>query len=604
MSLNYPNQVTSLTVIDFEFSTDGGSVSPISYVARVQDFDSIDRKPAYIYGWKPKVGSMEPYGTGDKDLLVTFFGEAEYWLMSHLGWKLPKNHFDCYVENRNLFNGILPKQPKKLWGLEETIKRFKLKTDHKEDDKSDLRVRLGTGDFKESEKDDILRYNKADVVATYKLYHELLDVIREDPTIEDKDLYFRQALLRGRQVAAIGKMINTGLPVDRANVVNIKNNLEKITEHFITKANKDLRVWDGTRLSMDKFKKLLEREKLLPIWPTTPTGAVKTDKKTLEKFEDNNKIFQFQTVQSFRRATKLNDFPLQKNAPRASCYLSMFNNITARAGPATSKYMLNMSGAFRPLIQANEGWTIIERDWEQQEFLIGAVLSGDEAMLDAYMSGDPYLSLGIQAGSIPKNATKDHPKRGIFKTVCLQLQYGSGTQAIADRLRCTYEEADLFVSMHKRIFSKFWQWSNDVVNHALASWKLETKFGWQYQLEFGAEPRGPLQEEGFSLNTLRNWPCQSAGCEMLRLALMYASEEGLEVVATVHDCLIIHAPIKSAEIADKLLIHCMDRASKDIIGVKCRTELKKYDHPMKFEPKDPRHYEIYMQMMEVSNGFA
>ena len=80
--------------------------------------------------------------------------------------------------------------------------------------------------------------NKADVVATYKLYHELLDVIREDPTIEDKDLYFRQALLRGRQVAAIGKMINTGLPVDRNNLVNVKNNLENITEHFIKKANK------------------------------------------------------------------------------------------------------------------------------------------------------------------------------------------------------------------------------------------------------------------------------------------------------------------------------------------------------------------------------
>ena len=50
MSLNYPNQVTSLTVIDFEFSTDGGSVSPISYVARVQDFDSIDRKPLIFMG--------------------------------------------------------------------------------------------------------------------------------------------------------------------------------------------------------------------------------------------------------------------------------------------------------------------------------------------------------------------------------------------------------------------------------------------------------------------------------------------------------------------------------------------------------------------------
>jgi hypothetical protein len=48
----------------------------------------------------------------------------------------------------------------------------------------------------------------------------------------------------------------------------------------------------------------------------------------------------------------------------------------------------------------------------------------------------------------------------------------------------------------------------------------------------------------------------------------------------------------------------MDRASKDIIGVKCRTELKKYDHPKKFDPKDPRHYEVYTQMMEVLNGFA
>ena len=77
----------------------------------------------------------------------------------------PKNHFDCYVENKNLFNGLLPKKPNSIWGLANTIKRFKIETDHKEDDKSDLRVRLGTGDFKESEKDDILRYNKADVVA-------------------------------------------------------------------------------------------------------------------------------------------------------------------------------------------------------------------------------------------------------------------------------------------------------------------------------------------------------------------------------------------------------------------------------------------------------
>ena len=72
-------------------------------------------------------------------------------------------------------------------------------------------------------------------------------------------------------------------------------------------------------------------------------------------------------------------------------------------------------------------------------------------------------------------------------------------------------------------------------------------------------------KDGYSLNTLRNWPCQAAGCEMLRLALMYASENGLEVVATVHDCLIIHCHYDDMELKDKILIDCMNKASMDVI---------------------------------------
>ena len=90
---------------------------------------------------------------------------------------------------------------------------------------------------------------------------------------------------------------------------------------------------------------------------------------------------------------------------------------------------------------------VVERDWEQQEFLIGAVLSGDEAMFDAYVVIHIYLWAFKQDQF--KNATKDHPKR--YKTVCLQLQYGSGTQAIADRLRCTYEK-QIFLFQCKRYF--------------------------------------------------------------------------------------------------------------------------------------------------------
>jgi len=45
-------------------------------------------------------------------------------------------------------------------------------------------------------------------------------------------------------------------------------------------------------------------------------------------------------------------------------------------------------------------------DWSQQEFGIAAALSGDQAMQDAYRSGDSYLAFAKQAGRCSANATK------------------------------------------------------------------------------------------------------------------------------------------------------------------------------------------------------
>ena len=49
---------------------------------------------------------------------------------------------------------------------------------------------------------------------------------------------------------------------------------------------------------------------------------------------------------------------------------------------------------------------------------------GDQAMMDAYRSGDPYLAFGKQAGAIPPNATKLHPKRELFKQCVLAVNTG------------------------------------------------------------------------------------------------------------------------------------------------------------------------------------
>ena len=262
--MRIPPNIRTISVLDFEFTTRGGN-RPVSVVIREQDLRSrIHTKPEFIKIWRPKRNSPTPYAFGKDDLLVTFFAEADYWCIDYLGWKLPPNHFDCYVENRNLFNGLLPKQPKKIWGLEETANRLRIQTDYLSSDKSDLTKRIGRGEFEESERENILRYNKADVVVTYKLFLKLLEFIDEDKTL-DNDRYWRQALLRGSQAAAFGKIASTGIPVDVPAVKAFVANREKIVATLIDDANKKLKLWENGKFSRERFKKLLEKNKLLSL---------------------------------------------------------------------------------------------------------------------------------------------------------------------------------------------------------------------------------------------------------------------------------------------------------------------------------------------------
>jgi DNA polymerase I len=66
--------------------------------------------------------------------------------------------------------------------------------------------------------------------------------------------------------------------------------------------------------------------------------------------------------------------------------------------------------------------------------------------------------------------------------------------------------------------------------------RLHTVFGWTIQVGPDANPR-----------SLRNSPCQANGAEMMRLACCLATERGANVVAPVHDALMIEGPADSIE---------------------------------------------------------
>ncbi len=87
--------------------------------------------------------------------------------------------------------------------------------------------------------------------------------------------------------------------------------------------------------------------------------------------------------------------------------------------------------------------------------------------------------------------------------------------------------------MHRRTYATFWGWSDDVLETALARGWIESVFGWRYNL-----PSDPNER------TIRNFPMQANGAEMLRIACILGTEAGIEISAPVHDAVLIHAPLE------------------------------------------------------------
>lgn len=249
---------------------------------------------------------------------------------------------------------------------------------------------------------------------------------------------------------------------------------------------------------------------------------------------------------------------------RNRCLLSAFSSRTGRNQPSNSKFIYGPSCWLRGLIKPQQGRAVAYVDWSQQEFGIGAALSGDTAMMAAYSSGDPYLTFAKQAGAVPANATKEtHPaERGQYKVCSLAVQYGMGAKSLAESLGQPEARGRELLTMHRQTYPDFWTWSEAAVNHAMLRGSLHTVFGWTIRVGSEANPR-----------SLANFPCQANGAEMLRLACCLATERGIEVCCPVHDALLVEGPADDIETIVAKTQAVMALASRVILdGFELRTD--------------------------------
>jgi|GraSoiStandDraft_41_1057321.scaffolds.fasta_scaffold1826783_1 DNA polymerase-1 len=227
--------------------------------------------------------------------------------------------------------------------------------------------------------------------------------------------------------------------------------------------------------------------------------------------------------------------------------------------------------------------------------MIAASLSNDPVMLEFYHNGDPYLSFAKCVGAAPPDATKKtHGSlRDRYKTGLLSIQYGIKSEALAERLDISTFAAHEMIGQHHELFSVYWRWVDDWLAQVLASGAMWTSFGW--------ECRTGITE--FNERSITNFPVQATCADILRIACIMATRRGLELLAPVHDALLIEAPIDRIEADVALLREIMRRASRIVLNPtadgphELRTDAMIVSYPDRY--CDGRGAEIWAHVLDL-----
>jgi DNA polymerase-1 len=245
--------------IDFEFQSEGalheeggsqhgGRPLPLCLVA-VEI-----RSGRLLRLWRNDLYALRraPFDIGPDSLVCTFFGSAEFGCFIALGWSMPFNVIDLYVEHRLRMNGV-----SKVKGLVDVLQLNGLphisaavKDAHR--DKI-----LTQTQWTDIEQKQILDYCQSDVLGVVDLLEHLANW-----------LDFPRVLLRGRYIAAIARMEWNGVPIDVAYWNRLKAAREPVLTRLVSDVDKQYGVYDGLKFREQWFSRMLARRGI--PWKRTP----------------------------------------------------------------------------------------------------------------------------------------------------------------------------------------------------------------------------------------------------------------------------------------------------------------------------------------------
>jgi hypothetical protein len=421
-------------------------------------------------------------------------------------------------------------------------------------------------DYTDSEKSAILSYGSQDI-------RELRDISRniqiclEKASGLDGTEVMAHRYNRGKVGAMMAIISSNGTPIHKESLDNLTANAESIENeakfHLNYETGLPLCQWQLKGKSkgearFDNFKKsygaiadYISSTDMAKSWPLTTSGKYNLSSDVLGKYKHDPVIkgyLSMLAVGASMKYSKPNEHGESEISSaigednRLRVSLFPFSTQTARNAPKAKQYIYAQGSWMKAvLIDIPKGKKLIETDYSSQEFLIGGVLSGDQAMIEAYKT-DVYISFGIASGSYPdrcKGLSVSEIKelshsdnevsqvRQGLKAVVLGLSYGAGPETIASNTGLPLKRVEYLVSQYRKTYSVYYDWREKVWGRHVRKGKPLTHHynGWY------------LGKDNDNKLSTQNWPVQSTGSALLHRALELVLTEKVEVINSLHDAI-------------------------------------------------------------------
>lgn len=319
---------------------------------------------------------------------------------------------------------------------------------------------------------------------------------------------------------------------------------------------------------------IFERLKIDPKAKRTKRGAYSTTEEILEKYRDSHEIVDLiLKIRALRKllATYINALPEMVNPATGKIHTSYNQTVTATGRisstnpnlqniPVRSDDGREIRRAFIP----DPGDILLSADYSQIELRLMAHLSGDPAMIEAFLSGaDIHRATAAKINHIPIDEVTDDQRRAA-KTANFGIIYGISAFGLSERLAIPRNEAKDLIAGYFRTYPEVKNYMDRSIETARELRYVQTVKGRKRMLP-DIDSRSAVVR-GYAERNAINAPLQGSAADIIKIAMIDIFNEiasrGLRsrMIMQVHDELIFNVVPEEIDLMKELVVRRMESA--------------------------------------------